>query len=130
MGWRAAYIVAALALYLADQATKAWAVRRLRFGDVLKFFGGEVQFAYAENTAIAFSRLQDGGEFGRWMLAGLAALAIVGLLLYFFRTRRTDDRILRAIALLLAGVRGHLTDGVRPGHVVDVIQVFIRCHPC
>ena len=127
--WRAAYLVAALAVYLADQATKAWAVRRLRFGDALKFLGGEVQFAYAENTGIAFSRLQDGGEFGRWMLAGLAALAIVGLLLYFFRTRRTDDRILGAIALLLAGVAGNLTDRVRLGHVVDFIQVFIGSYP-
>jgi len=127
--WRAAYLVAALAVYLADQATKAWAVRRLRFGDVLKFLGGEVQFAYAENTGIAFSRLQDGGEFGRWMLAALAALAIVGLLIYLYRTQRTDDRILGAIALLLAGVAGNLTDRVRLGHVVDFIQVFIGSYP-
>ena len=57
------------------------------------------------------------------------ALAIVGLLLYFFRTRRTDDRILGAIALLLAGVAGNLTDRVRLGHVVDFIQVFIGSYP-
>lgn len=109
---------------MADQATKAWAVRRLRFGETVKA-GGFLQFAYAENTGIAFGRLQDGGEFGRWMLATLATLAIVGLLLYFFRTRRTDDRILGAIALLLAGVGGNLIDRVRLGHVVDFIEVFI-----
>jgi signal peptidase II len=91
--------------------------------------GGEVQFAYAENTGIAFSRLQGGGEFGRWMLATLATLAIVGLLVYFFRTRRTDDRVLGAVALLLAGVGGNLTDRVRLGHVVDFIQVYIGSYP-
>jgi signal peptidase II len=87
--------------------------------------GGFLQFAYAENPGIAFGRLQDGGEFGRWMLATLAALAIIGLLLYFFRTRRNDDRILGAVALLLAGVGGNLIDRVRLGHVVDFIEVFI-----
>jgi len=122
--WRAAYLCAAVAVFMADQATKAWAVRRLRFGETVKA-NGFLRFAYAENPGIAFGRLQDGGEFGRWMLATLASLAIVGLLLYFFRTRRTDDRILGAIALLLAGVGGNLIDRVRLGHVVDFIEVFI-----
>jgi signal peptidase II len=123
--WRAAYLFAALAVFMADQATKAWAVRRLRFGETVNVFDHVLQLAYAENTGIAFGRLQEGGEFGRWMLAGLAALAIVGLLLYFFRTRRTDDRVLGAVALLLAGVGGNLCDRVRLGHVVDFIEVFI-----
>jgi signal peptidase II len=125
MRWRLAYLFAAAAVYMSDQASKAWAVRRLRAGEVVKVWDGFVQFAYAENTGIAFGRLQDGGDFGRWMLAGLAALAVVGLFLYFFRTKRTDDRVLGAIALLLAGVGGNLTDRVRLGHVVDFIEVFL-----
>jgi signal peptidase II len=125
MGWRAAYLLAAAVVYMADQASKAWAVRRLRAGEVVKVFDGLLHFGYAENPGIAFGRLQDGGEFGRWMLAALAALAVVGLLAYFFRTRRTDDRLLGALALLLAGVAGNLTDRVRMGHVVDFIEVFI-----
>ena len=125
MGWRAAYLFAALVLFLADQASKAWAVRRLRTGDVVRAFDGVLHFAYAENPGIAFGRLQEAGEFGRWLLAALAGLAIVGLLLYLFRTRRTDDRILGAIALLLAGVAGNLCDRIRLGHVIDFIEVYI-----
>ncbi|HYH87345.1 MAG TPA: signal peptidase II [Pyrinomonadaceae bacterium] len=124
-GWRAAYLAAAAAVYFADQMSKAWAVRRLRSGEVVSVVGDTVRFGYAENTGIAFGRLQEGGQFGRWMLAALAALAVVGLLAYFFRTRRTEDRVLGAIALLLAGVGGNLTDRVRLGHVVDFIEVFI-----
>ena len=124
-GWRAAYLLAAVVVYLADQASKAWAVQRLRTGEVVKVFDGLLHFGYAENPGIAFGRLQDGGQFGRWMLATLAALAVVGLLAYFFRTKRTDDRLLGALALLLAGVAGNLTDRVRMGHVVDFIEVFI-----
>ena len=124
-GWRAAYLFAALALFIADQASKAWAVRRLRTGEVVRAFDGVLHFAYAENPGIAFGRLQEGGEFGRWLLAALAGLAVVGLLLYFFRTKRTDDRILGAIALLLAGVAGNLCDRIRLGHVIDFIEVYI-----
>jgi signal peptidase II len=123
--WRLAYLSAAFAVYMADQASKAWAVQRLKAGEVVRAFDGLLHFSYAENPGIAFGQLQEGGEFGRWMLTTLAALAVVGLLLYFFRTRRTDDRLLGAIALLLAGVAGNLTDRVRLGHVVDFIDVFI-----
>jgi signal peptidase II len=123
--WRAAYLLAAATVYLADQASKAWAVRRLKTGEVVRVFDGLLHFSYAENPGIAFGRLQEGGEFGRWMLAALAALAVVGLLLYFFRTTRMDDRLLGALALLLAGVAGNLTDRVRLGHVIDFIDVFI-----
>jgi signal peptidase II len=124
-GWRAAYLFAALALFLADQASKAWAVRRLRAGEVVKVFDGLLHFSYAENPGIAFGRLQEGGEFGRWLLVALAGLAVAGLLLYLLRTKRSDDRILGAIALLLAGVSGNLCDRVRLGHVIDFIDVFI-----
>ena len=123
--WRAAYLGAAAVLYFADQASKAWAYGRLRGGDVVNVVGETVRFSYAENPGIAFGQLQGGGEFGRWMLSGLAALAVVGVLLYFFRTKRTEDRVLGALALLLAGVAGNLTDRVRLGHVIDFIEVFI-----
>jgi signal peptidase II len=125
MGWRAAYLLAAACVYLSDQASKAWAVRRLRAGRAVQVFGDWARLAYAENTGIAFGRLQEGGEFGRWMLVALASLAVAGLLAYLFRTRRTDDRLLGALALLLAGVAGNLTDRVRLGFVVDFIEVFI-----
>lgn len=123
--WRAAYLLAAAAVYMTDQASKAWAVRRLKTGETVRVFDGLLHFSYAENTGIAFGQLQEGGQFGRWMLAALAGLAVVGLLAYFCRTRRTDDRLLGALALLLAGVAGNLTDRVRLGHVVDFIDVFI-----
>lgn len=123
--WRAAYLFAAAGIYLADQASKAWAVRRLRFGDSRTVIDGVLYFAYAENPGIAFGQLQEGGEFGRWMLSALAALAAVGVVLYLFRTTRTDDRVLGACALLLAGIVGNLTDRVRLGHVIDFIEVHI-----
>jgi len=122
LAWRALYLVAALGIYLMDQASKAWAVRRLRFEDhtVIK---GILDFAYAENPGIAFGRLQEGGAFGRWFFVVLAGCAAVAVLFYFFRTPRNDDRLLGACALLLAGIVGNLTDRARLGFVIDFIQL-------
>lgn len=120
-GWRAAYLVAAIGVYLVDQSSKAWAVRALRFGDDKTIIPGVLDLVYAENRGIAFGQLQDGGSFGRWFFVVLAVAAMVAVLTYFFRTSRNDDRILGACALLLAGIAGNLTDRVRLGYVIDFI---------
>ena len=122
IAWRALYLVASFGLYLVDQASKAWAVRRLRFQDIT-VIRGILDFAYAENPGIAFGQLQEGGSFGRWFFVVLAAMAAVAVLFYFFRTPRNDDRILGACALLLAGIVGNLTDRVRLGFVIDFIHL-------
>lgn len=120
--WRMLYLVASLGIYLMDQSSKAWAVRRLRLHDVTAI-SGILDFAYAENPGIAFGQLQEGGAFGRWFFVVLAAAAAIAVLVYFFRTPRSDDRILGACALLLAGIVGNLTDRVRLGFVIDFIQL-------
>jgi len=118
--WRIGYLVASLGIYLMDQASKAWALRRLRFSD-RTIIRGALDFAYAENRGIAFGQLQEGGAFGRWFFVVLGCAAAIAVLFYFFRTTRNDDRILGACALLLAGILGNLTDRVRLGFVIDFI---------
>lgn len=119
--WRAGYLLAAIGIYLADQASKAWAVKTLRFCEDRVVIRGFLQFAYTENPGIAFGQLQDHGSFGRWFFVALAAAASVAVFYYFMRTPRNDDRVLGACALLLAGILGNLTDRVRLGYVVDFI---------
>ncbi|HEX6719006.1 MAG TPA: signal peptidase II, partial [Pyrinomonadaceae bacterium] len=62
--WRAGYLLAAFGVYLADQASKAWAVRALRFGQARVVVPGFFHFIYTENPGIAFGQLQEGGSFG------------------------------------------------------------------
>lgn len=123
--WKIAYLGAALGIYLLDQASKAWAQRVLRNGDDQTLIENFLAFTYAENTGVAFSQLQDGGSFGRWGLSLLAGLAAVLVLYYFWRAQYTQDRLLGACALLLAGICGNLTDRVRLGYVIDFIDVQI-----
>ena len=122
LAWRIGYLTASLGIYLTDQASKAWVLRRLRFRDTT-VISGLLDFSYAENPGIAFGQLQEGGTFGRWFFVVLASAAAIAVLVYFFRTERNDDRILGACALLLAGILGNLTDRVRLGFVIDFIHV-------
>lgn len=121
--WKVAYLVMTGAVFMIDQATKAWAVRRLRFGDDIPVISGFLNFAYAQNTGVAFSMLDDHGDMGRWGLSMVAIIAGVLVLYFFWRTPRSDDRILGALALLLAGIAGNVTDRLRLGFVVDFIDV-------
>jgi len=123
------YLVAAGALFMIDQMTKAWAVRRLcpsRFADCflsIPVIQNFLSFTYAENRGAAFSIFDSHGDAGRWGLSAVALVASVLVLYYFWRTPRSDDRMLGALALLLAGIVGNVTDRMRLGFVVDFIDV-------
>jgi signal peptidase II len=121
--WKLAYLAIAGGIFMIDQVTKAWAVRRLRLGDVLSPIPGFLNFAYAQNTGIAFSMLDDHGSTGRWGLSIIALIAATLVLFFFWRTPRSDDRMLGALALILAGIAGNVADRMRLGFVVDFIDV-------
>jgi signal peptidase II len=121
--WKFAYLAVAGGVFLIDQSSKAWAVRKLRFGDPMSLIPGFLNFAYAENTGVAFSMLDDHGSSGRWGLSVVAMIAGALVIYFFWRTPRSDDRILGALALLLAGIAGNVTDRIRLGFVVDFIDV-------
>lgn len=108
---------------MVDQVTKAWATRVLRFGGDRSMISGFLNFAYAQNPGVAFSMLDDHGDGGRWALSAVAFVAAALVLYFFWRTPRSDDRMLGALSLLLAGIVGNVTDRIRLGFVVDWIDV-------
>lgn len=121
--WKLGYLLAAGAVFMIDQTTKAWAIRRLRFGGDREIIPGFLNFSYAQNTGVAFSMLDDQGDAGRWGLSVVAFVAAALVVYFFWRTPRSDDRILGALALLLAGIVGNVVDRSRLGFVVDFIDV-------
>jgi signal peptidase II len=121
--WKLAYLAVAFAAFMIDQSTKAWAVRRLRFDGDWPLIPGFLNLAYAQNTGVAFSMFDQQGDPGRWGLSVVAAVAAVLVLYFFWRTPRSDDRILGSLALLLAGIAGNVADRLRLGFVIDFIDV-------
>lgn len=121
--WKLAYLAIGGGVFLIDQSSKAWAVSRLKMGGDMPVISGFLNFAYAQNTGVAFSMLDDHGDTGKWGLSAVAMVAAVLVLYFFWRTPRSDDRILGALALLLAGIVGNVTDRMRLGYVIDFIDV-------
>jgi signal peptidase II len=117
------YLAAAGAVFLLDQTTKTWAIRKLRIGGDIEVIPGFLNFAYAQNTGVAFSMFDEGGDTGRWALSGLAFVAAAAVLYFFWKVPRGDDRILGALSLLLAGIVGNVLDRMRLGFVIDFIDV-------
>jgi signal peptidase II len=123
VSWKLAYLAASGAVFLIDQMSKAWAVRRLRLGDIKTVIPNFLNFSYAENPGVAFSFFNSHGDTGRWGLSAVAIFAAILVLYYFWRVPRTDDRVLGGLALLFAGIVGNVTDRIRLGFVVDFIDV-------
>jgi signal peptidase II len=121
--WKLAYLAIAGGVFLIDQTTKAWAIRRLRLGDEIRLIPGFLNLSYAQNTGVAFSMLDDHGDAGRWGLSIVGIIAATLVIYFFWRTPRTDDRILGALVLLLGGIAGNVTDRIRLGFVIDFIDV-------
>lgn len=110
-------------MFMIDQMTKSWAVARLRGKDPINVISGFLNFAYAQNTGVAFSMLDSHGDTGRWGLSAAAVIAATLVLYFFWKTPKTDDRVLGSLALLLAGIAGNVMDRTRLGFVVDFIDV-------
>src|SRR5262245_41622106 len=95
--WKIAYLAIAGGVFLIDQTTKAWASRALRFEGDRSIISGFLSLIYAQNTGVAFSMLDDHGDSGRWGLSVVAFVAATLVLYFFWRTPRTDDRMLGAL---------------------------------
>jgi len=121
--WKLAYLAIASGVFLIDQTTKSWAAKRLRFDGDWSIIPNFLNFAYAQNPGVAFSMLDDHGDTGRWGLSIVAIVAGALVLYFFWRTPRSDDRILGSLALLMAGIAGNVADRLRLGFVIDFIDV-------
>lgn len=121
--WKFAYLAVAGGVFLIDQTTKAWAAVTLRSSGDRSIISGFLNLIYAQNTGVAFSMLDDHGDTGRWGLSVVAIVAATLVLYFFWRTPRTDDRMMGALALLLAGIAGNVSDRTRLGYVIDFIDV-------
>jgi signal peptidase II len=123
--WKLGYLCASAAVVMIDQTTKAWAQGRLRLKDDIEVIPSLLNLAYAENTGVAFSMFDDHGSTGRWALSAVAIFAAILVTYFFWRTPRSDDRVLGSLALLLAGIVGNVIDRSRLGYVIDFIDFHV-----
>ena len=120
---RAALVLAgtAVAVYIADQVSKALVVTALEPGESFNVLSDFVRIWYVQNTGAAFSLFP--GAIWLFLPVTLLALVMIG---YFFRSfRGRGPAIHIVLGVILGGTLGNLTDRLRLGYVVDFISVGI-----
>lgn len=111
----------AIALYAADQVTKALVVANVAFGARYDVIGDFAQLWHVRNDGAAFSILPGA----TWLFVPVTLVAI-GMVIYFHRAFRDRTPWIHLIlGAILAGSLGNLTDRLRLGYVIDFVSLGI-----
>jgi len=116
------WLLWSIVVVVLDQASKWYFDTQLSYGErwhILPFF----DFTLLYNPGAAFSFLAQGAGWQRWLLTGIAVVAVVFLLVMM--QRNAQERLLcAALASILGGAVGNLIDRVQLGHVIDFLLVY------
>lgn len=115
----------ALALLVADCASKRVIERDLTVGQPRPVVGEVVRFTLAYNTNAAMG-FQLGGESRRLVLSTMTFAALIVLGIIYHRTRPSERLRVIGVALVAGGALGNLIDRLRSSAgVVDFIDVGV-----
>ena len=116
-------------VYILDRLTKLYIVGNVGLLDSIPVVGGWFDIVYVRNTGAAFgfmALVRDSLRIPFFLATTLAALA---MLFYFVRkTGPGDTLMLVALALIIGGALGNLTDRLIFGYVIDFIDWHVGGH--
>ena len=112
----------ALIVLVLDQASKWWvlhgldlpALQRVRITPFL-------DFTMVWNPGVTFGLLRQGGDWGPWLLAGVALVVAALLCVWMRRAERRFTAV--ALGAIAGGAVGNVVDRLRFGAVVDFIHL-------
>ncbi len=124
--WRSTEVWLTALLVVADQVTKALVLRHIPLHDTVPIVPGLLNLTYVRNTGAAFGML-NASEFAYkpLVVAGLALVALVGILWYARRFAGDAWPARYGFALIVAGAVGNLIDRVTLGYVVDFVDFYL-----
>lgn len=116
------FLFLSLPLYLLDQWSKHWIIDRFElWKDSWEVIPGIFWLHHAANTGVAFGMF-NGTEYANYAFGALA-LGALALITWFYKKGYFPGKISRlAVALLVAGIFGNLTDRFVVGYVVDFLS--------
>ncbi|MGB2705373.1 MAG: signal peptidase II [Candidatus Omnitrophota bacterium] len=114
------WVVAVLALLL-DQASKFLVSRSLKLNESLAVIKNTFHITLVHNTGAAFGSFKEQTLF----FIIIASLAVAAIVIYIRKTRKAFFLRDAALALILGGALGNLTDRLRLGYVIDFLDFRI-----
>jgi signal peptidase II len=119
---RALGALTALAVFLADQASKLWLLHGLGMAEHDRIaIAPFLDFVLAYNPGISFSLFPQGTESGRWALLGLTLAATVLLSAWLWRVGGKIAAF--GLGAIVGGALGNGADRFAYGAVVDFCDV-------
>jgi len=124
---RAYYLLIGVGVFALDQASKAWVLATVPFGDareVTSWFS-IIHWHNAGGLFGLMDRLPDAARVAVFLLLPVAGVAFLGFL--FLKANRPAE--LALLSAILGGALGNLVDRVRFGAVVDFLDFHIPGGP-
>jgi signal peptidase II len=115
-------VVCVLAL---DQVSKYLVRANLEPGDAIALIPGLLGITYVRNIGGAFGVLAGF----RMLFIGVMVLVVLGVAVYWYRTRPRFTWLCVSLGLVTAGALGNAIDRLDTGLVTDFIDVFGRYWP-
>ncbi len=121
-------VLAALALSIADQASKAWIVSSFDLYEARAVFIRFFHIVHVRNTGVAFGLLSnlDPGWVNP-LLVATTLIAVAGVLAYI-HVLPPRGPAPAGLGLILGGAIGNLIDRARLGYVVDFLDIHWNHH--
>lgn len=118
-----------LPLYLLDQWSKLWIVGRFElYVDEMEVIPGVFWLHHAANTGVAFG-LFNGTAYANYAFGAISLGALI-MLTVFYRKGVFPGKVSKlAVALLVAGILGNVTDRFLHGYVVDFLKFDFGFRP-
>ncbi len=113
-----------LPLSLIDQATKIAILRHFQEGESSPVIPGFFNLVRVHNTGIAFGSFNDGA-WSNAIFSVVAVSALVAILIFWARGSFPGPLNGLAVALLISGILGNLTDRLWHGYVVDFLDFHV-----
>jgi signal peptidase II len=126
---RRPYLLLLLAVVGLDQATKWLVDRVMDLHESRAVVEGLLSLTYVQNRGAAFGVLSDAELPHQSILFSLVSIAaLCGIAAYAWRLPAASRLPQTALALIMGGALGNLTDRARLGHVVDFVDVYWNAH--
>lgn len=123
-----------LLVFVADQITKGLVILKIGIGEKIPVIPGLFDLVHVRNPGAAFgsfARLPDSARLPFFFVT--SSIALVILLIYYFRTPADQRSMFVSLSLILGGAFGNITDRLLHGEVVDFFSfhwyhesVFVR----
>lgn len=123
--WR--WFTVMLVVIVADQASKYWASMALIPYQPEPLMP-MVNLTLAYNSGAAFSFLDTGSVWHRWLLTSFSAIMSIVLFVWIIRLSSKASLQLLAFNLILGGAIANLIDRAMSGYVVDFIDLYVNNH--